>query len=133
MIVGVPKEIKTEEYRVAVTPIGVKEFVRAGHTVVVEKGAGVGAGFSDDAYVAAGAELAPVDDVFARADMIVKVKEPLPGEYGKFKPGQILYTYLHLGAAYARELTEGMLAADIRAHRLRDRRDAQGPSAAAAR
>jgi alanine dehydrogenase len=114
MIVGVPKEIKNEEYRVSVTPNGVKEFVRAGHTVIVEAGAGVGSGFTDDQYKAAGAELAPVDDVFARADMIYKVKEPLPGEYGKFKPGQILYTYLHLAAAYARECTDGMLAADIR-------------------
>jgi alanine dehydrogenase len=114
MIVGVPKEIKNEEYRVAMTPNGVKEFVNAGHTVIVEAGAGIGAGFNDDQYKAAGAELAPVDDVFARADMIYKVKEPLPSEYGKFKPGQILYTYLHLAAAYARELTEGMIAVDIR-------------------
>ena len=66
MIVGVPKEIKNEEYRVAITPNGVKEFVRAGHTVIVEAGAGVGSGFSDEEYKAAGAELAPVDDVFAR-------------------------------------------------------------------
>jgi alanine dehydrogenase len=114
MIVGCPKEIKNEEYRVAMTPNGVKEFVNAGHTVIVEAGAGIGSGFSDDEYKAAGAELAPVDDVFARADMIYKVKEPLPSEYGKFKPGQILYTYLHLAAAYAKELTEGMLKADIR-------------------
>jgi alanine dehydrogenase len=115
MIVGVPKEIKNEEYRVAVTPIGVKMFVRAGHTVVVEKGAGVGSGFDDKAYKAAGAELAPADDVFARADMIYKVKEPLPNEYAKFKKGQILYTYLHLAAAYAKDLTKAMMKADIRA------------------
>jgi alanine dehydrogenase len=114
MIVGVPKEIKNEEYRVAMTPNGAKDFVRAGHTVVVEAGAGVGSGFSDDEYKAAGAELAPVDDVFARADMIYKVKEPIPVEYDKFKPGQILYTYLHMAAAYARQLTDGMLAAKIR-------------------
>ncbi len=115
MIVGVPKEIKNEEYRVGMTPNGVKDFVRAGHTVIVEAGAGVGSGFSDDEYKAAGAELAPVDDVFARADMIYKVKEPIPVEYKKFKPGQILYTYLHMAAAYARELTDAMIAADIRA------------------
>jgi len=115
MIVGVPKEIKNEEYRVAVTPNGVKEFVRAGHTVIVEKGAGVGSGFSDAAYKAAGATLAKVQDVFAQADMIVKVKEPLPVEWPMFKKGQILYTYLHLAAAYAKDLTKGMLAADIRA------------------
>ena len=115
MIVGVPKEIKNEEYRVAMTPNGVKDFVRAGHTVVVEAGAGVGSGFSDDEYKAAGAELAPVADVFARADMIYKVKEPIPVEYDSFKPGQILYTYLHMAAAYARQLTDAMIKADIRA------------------
>jgi len=109
MIVGVPKEIKNEEYRVAVTPNGVKEFVRAGHTVFVEKGAGVGSGFDDAAYKAAGATLAKVAEVFAKSDMIVKVKEPLPGEWPMFKKGQILYTYLHLGAAYAKDLTDGML------------------------
>jgi alanine dehydrogenase len=115
MIVGVPKEIKNEEYRVAMTPNGEKVFVNAGHTVVVEAGAGAGSGFSDDAYKAAGAELAPVDDVFARADMIYKVKEPLAVEWPKFKPGQILYTYLHLAAAYAKELTDGVLATGMRA------------------
>jgi len=115
MIVGVPKEIKNEEYRVSVTPIGVKEFVRAGHTVLVEAGAGVGSGFDDAAYKAAGAQLVPVDEVWAKAEMIYKVKEPLPSEYGKFKPGQILYTYLHLAAAYARECTDAMIKADIRA------------------
>ncbi len=115
MIVGVPKEIKNEEYRVAMTPNGVKDFVHAGHKVIVEAGAGVGSGFSDDEYKAAGAELAPVADVWARAEMIYKVKEPIPSEYAKFKPGQILYTYLHMAAAYARELTDAMIAADIRA------------------
>jgi alanine dehydrogenase len=115
MIVGVPKEIKNEEYRVAVTPIGVKEFVRAGHTVIVEKGAGVGSGFDDAAYKAAGAKMAKVDDVFKQADMIVKVKEPLPVEYPKFKKDQVLYTYLHLAAAYAKGLTKAMMKAGIRA------------------
>jgi alanine dehydrogenase len=115
MIVGVPKEIKNEEYRVSMTPIGVKEFVRTGHTVLVEVGAGVGSGFDDAAYKAAGAQLVPVDEVWAKAEMIYKVKEPLPSEYGKFRPGQILYTYLHLAAAYARECTDAMIKADIRA------------------
>ena len=115
MIVGVPKEIKNEEYRVAVTPVGVKEFVRRGHTVVVERGAGVGSGFDDEAYAAAGAELAGVDEVFGRADMIVKVKEPLESEWPRFRKDQILYTYLHLGASYAKQLTEALLAAGIRA------------------
>jgi len=114
MIVGCPKEIKNEEYRVGMTPNAVKDFVAAGHTVIVEAGAGVGSGFADKEYKAAGATLAPVADVFAKADMIYKVKEPLPEEYGKFKPGQILYTYLHLAAAYAKDLTKGMLKADIR-------------------
>jgi alanine dehydrogenase len=114
MIVGVPREIKDEEYRVAVTPIGVREFVRAGHSVIVEKGAGVGSGFEDVAYGDAGARLAAVDEVFSQADMIVKVKEPLPVEWPKFRRDQILYTYLHLGAAYARELTDALLAIGIR-------------------
>ncbi|MGO8683634.1 MAG: alanine dehydrogenase [Thermoleophilia bacterium] len=113
MIVGVPKEIKNEEYRVAVTPIGVKEFVRAGHQVLIENGAGVGSGFDDAAYAAAGADLAAVDDVWSKADMIVKVKEPLAVEFPKFHDGQILYTYLHLAADKA--LTELLLATGIRA------------------
>ena len=114
MIVGCPKEIKNEEYRVGMTPNGVKDFVAAGHTVIVEAGAGVGSGFSDAEYKAAGAKMVPVDEVFAKADMIYKVKEPLPQEWPMFKPGQILYTYLHLAAAYAKDLTKGMLKADIR-------------------
>jgi len=114
MIVGCPKEIKNEEYRVAMTPNGAKDFVSAGHKVIVEAGAGVGSGFSDKEYKAAGAQLAKVEDVFAMADMIYKVKEPLPGEWPMFRPGQILYTYLHLAAAYAKDLTKGMLKADIR-------------------
>ncbi len=114
MIVGCPKEIKNEEYRIGMTPNGVKDFVTAGHTVFVEAGGGVGSGFSDKEYKAAGATLAPVKDVFAKADMIYKVKEPLPEEWPMFKPGQILYTYLHLAAAYAKDLTKGMLKADIR-------------------
>ncbi len=114
MIVGCPKEIKNEEYRVAMTPNGVKDFVSAGHTVIVEAGAGVGSGFSDKEYKAAGAQLAKVEEVFAKSDMIYKVKEPLPVEWPMFKKGQILYTYLHLAAAYAKDLTKGMLKADIR-------------------
>ena len=114
MIVGCPKEIKNEEYRVGMTPNGVKDFVAAGHTVIVEAGGGVGSGFADKEYKAAGAQLAPVKEVFAKADMIYKVKEPLPQEWPMFKPNQILYTYLHLAAAYAKDLTKGMLKADIR-------------------
>ncbi|MEZ5125203.1 MAG: alanine dehydrogenase [Thermoleophilia bacterium] len=114
MIVGVPKEIKDEEYRVAVTPIGVREYIRAGHSVVVETGAGLGSGFSDDAYLAAGARLSTADDVFAAADLIVKVKEPLPVEWPRLRRGQILYTYLHLGADYAKDLTVALLEAGVK-------------------
>ncbi|MBM4397994.1 MAG: alanine dehydrogenase [Deltaproteobacteria bacterium] len=113
MVVGVPREIKVQEYRVAVTPIGVREFVRTGHSVIVEKGAGVGAGFSDEAYLEAGAHLAAVEEVFAKADMIVKVKEPLKSEWPRFKQDQILYTYLHLAAD--KFLTEKLMETGIRA------------------
>ena len=113
MIVGVPKEIKNEEYRVAVTPIGVRELVRAGHGVLVEKGAGIGSGFADGAYVKAGAKVTPAAEVFAKAEMIVKVKEPLKSEWPKFSDGQILYTYLHMAAD--RKLTEGLLKTGVRA------------------
>ncbi|MEY3017717.1 MAG: hypothetical protein RL336_852 [Pseudomonadota bacterium] len=97
MLVGVPKEIKNHEYRVGLTPASVRELTAAGHRVVVEQSAGEAIGFSDELYVAAGAELAiGPDDIFQRADMIVKVKEPQPAECKKLRPGQILYTYLHL-------------------------------------
>ncbi|MEW6662418.1 MAG: alanine dehydrogenase [Bacillota bacterium] len=97
MLIGVPKEIKSQENRVALVPGGAEVLRQAGHKVIVQAGAGNGSGFSDDAYVAAGAEIvAGPEEVFARADMIVKVKEPLPPEYNLFREGQILFTYLHL-------------------------------------
>ncbi|MCL4079123.1 alanine dehydrogenase [Coriobacteriia bacterium Es71-Z0120] len=97
MIVGVPKEIKNNEYRVGMTPGGVREFVHHGHAVLVERSAGEGSSFTDEAYAAAGAELVDTaQEVFARADMIVKVKEPQPVEIEMLRPGQILFTYLHL-------------------------------------
>lgn len=97
MIVGVPKEIKNNENRVAITPAGVQAMVKAGHQVVIEKNAGVGSGFSDDDYRQAGAEvLQDARAVFQTADMIMKVKEPLPPEYDLFSEGQVLFTYLHL-------------------------------------
>ena len=97
MLVGVPKEIKVHEYRVGLTPSSVRELVHHGHQVVVETNAGAGIGFGDDAYRAVGAEvLASPAEVFAAADMIVKVKEPQEREYGLLRAGQILYTYLHL-------------------------------------
>lgn len=99
MIVGIPKEVKDNEYRVAATPEGVRELTRAGHDVVVEAGAGVGSALPDEKFIAAGAKILPdADAVFAAADLIVKVKEPQPQEYERFKRGQVLFTYLHLAA-----------------------------------
>ena len=97
MIIGVPKEIKAQENRVALTPAGADAFVRAGHSVCVELSAGVGSGFSDEEYVAVGATIIPTaKEVFEKAEMIMKVKEPQPSEYDLFHEGQILFTYLHL-------------------------------------
>jgi len=108
MIIGVPKEIKNNEFRVGMTPGGAREFVAHGHTVLVENSAGDGSSFSDAEYSGAGAELvATAEEVFARADMIVKVKEPQPVEIARLRPGQILYTYLHLAPDY--EQTVGLI------------------------
>jgi alanine dehydrogenase len=97
--VGIPKEVKDNEYRVAATPEGVRELVRAGHRVAVQASAGDGSAIGDDQFAAAGAEILPdADAVFAAADMIVKVKEPQPEEYQRFREGQVLFTYLHLAA-----------------------------------
>lgn len=96
MRIGVPKEIKTLEFRVAMTADGVREAVRAGHSVLVESQAGHGSGISDAEYVAAGATIGIKADIFKNSDLIVKVKEPLESEYGLFRPGQLLFTYLHL-------------------------------------
>jgi alanine dehydrogenase len=99
MRIGIPTEVKNHEYRVAATPEGVREFEAAGHEVVVQAGAGLGSAIADDEYVAAGAVIAPdADTVFAQADLIVKVKEPQPEEYERFREGQVLFTYLHLAA-----------------------------------
>jgi alanine dehydrogenase len=99
MIVGIPKEVKDSEYRVAATPEGVRELVHAGHRVLVESGAGDGSALPDEAFAGAGAEILPdADAVFAAADLIVKVKEPQPQEYERFREGQVLFTYLHLAA-----------------------------------
>jgi alanine dehydrogenase len=99
VIVGIPKEVKDSEYRVAATPEGVRELVHAHHRVVVETTAGEGSALPDAQFTAAGAEIAPdADAVFDVADMIVKVKEPQPQEYGRFREGQLLFTYLHLAA-----------------------------------
>jgi alanine dehydrogenase len=108
VIVGIPKEIKDNEFRVAATPEGVLELVRAGHEVVVERSAGIGSALTDDQFDRAGAKiLDDADAVFAAADMILKVKEPQPQEYERFRPGQVLFTYLHLAAD--RGLTDFLL------------------------
>lgn len=99
MIVGLPREIKPYEHRVGLTPAGVDALVRSGHRVLVEKGAGEGSGFSDADYRQAGAQIVDgAGEVWAGAEMVVKVKEPLPAEYGYFRPGLVLFTYLHLAA-----------------------------------
>src|SRR4051794_8411907 len=99
MFIGVPKEIKNNENRVALTPAGVVSFLNAGHTVLVEKDAGIGSGFTNDDYAKAGAEIIDsAEQVWTKADMIMKVKEPLSSEYKYFRQGLILFTYLHLAA-----------------------------------
>ncbi|MEM1212722.1 MAG: alanine dehydrogenase [Planctomycetota bacterium] len=114
MIIGVPKEVKSHEYRVAVMPVGVELLVKAGHRVLVEAGAGVGSGYRDDEYAAAGAEVvAEAAEVWNAAEMVVKVKEPQPPEWGLMKPGQLLFTYFHFAAS--RELTTACLEAGITA------------------
>jgi alanine dehydrogenase len=108
MKVGVPSEIKTDEYRVALTPAGVRELVDRGHSVVVQTGAGEGSGIADDDYVEQGATILPdADAVFAEAELIVKVKEPQPDEVARLKPHHTLFTYLHL--APDAELTQGLI------------------------
>ncbi len=108
MIIGVPKEIKEQEYRVALLPAAAYQLTKRGHQVLVETDAGAGCGYLDDEYTKAGAEIIPDHaTVFARADLIVKVKEPLAAEYDLLRPGQLLFTYLHLAAN--RPLTEALL------------------------
>jgi alanine dehydrogenase len=108
MKVGVPKEVKNQEYRVGMVPAGVHTFVLHGHEVMIETGAGKGSGIEDAAYVAAGARIVPDSaTVYAQADMVMKVKEPIASEYGLLRQGQILFTYLHL--APAAELTRALI------------------------
>jgi alanine dehydrogenase len=111
MIVGILKEIKTEENRVCMTPAGVEVMQQNGHTVLVEKSAGIGSGFTDDQYVAAGADMiATPAEIFEKADMVMHVKEPLPAEYDLIRKDQIVFTYLHLAAA--EELTNALIKSD---------------------
>ena len=114
MIIGVPKEIKEQERRIALVPSAAEQLTKRGHTVLVEKNGGIGSGYPDEEYKKAGAEIVDLaKDVFARADMIVKVKEPLPGEFPLLRKGQILFTYLHLAASKA--LTDALLKSGVTA------------------
>ncbi|HEY3001586.1 MAG TPA: alanine dehydrogenase [Kribbellaceae bacterium] len=112
MKVGVPKEVKNHEYRVAITPAGVHEFARHGHEVLIERGAGVGSSIADDEYVAAGARIIEsADDVWADAELVLKVKEPVEQEYHRMRREQVLFTYLHLAAS--RDCTAALLKSGI--------------------
>ncbi|HEY8775222.1 MAG TPA: alanine dehydrogenase [Gaiellaceae bacterium] len=113
MKIGVAKEIKTDEYRVALTPAGARELGQRGHDVIVENGAGAGSAFSDAAYEAAGARIAPVDAVWGEADLLLKVKEPIEPEYSRLREGLVLFTYLHIAADEA--LTRALLESGITA------------------
>jgi alanine dehydrogenase len=112
MKVGVPAEVKNNEFRVAITPAGVHELARAGHEVFVEAGAGAGSSLPDAEFAAAGATILPAaDEVWAEGDLLLKVKEPVPEEYQRMRPGQVLFTYLHLAAS--RECTDALLSASV--------------------
>lgn len=125
MRVGVPKEIKVEEYRVGLTPASVREYVAHGHEVVVQRGAGDGIGAGDDAYTQAGARIADTaEEVFSVAEMIVKVKEPQPSEWIRLREGQILFTYLHLAPDVPQ--TAGLIASGCTAVAYETVTDAHG-------
>ena len=114
MIIGVPKEIKEQEYRVALLPSGAYQLIKRGHEVVVERGAGLGSGYPDSEYEQAGAKLVDThEEVFQRAALVVKVKEPLPGEFKLLRRDQILFTYLHLAAT--RALTDALMNSGVTA------------------
>jgi alanine dehydrogenase len=125
VIVGIPREIKHDEYRVGILPVGVEELRRAGHHVLVERGAGLGSGLPDSAYEEHGAELVDSpQEIYARAELVLKVKEPLPQEWPWLRRGQIVFTYFHFAAD--RALTEAMLQRGITAVAYETLRDAQG-------
>jgi alanine dehydrogenase len=125
MLVGVPKEIKTDEYRVAMIPVGVEELTRCGHKVVIQSGAGLGSGIPDDQYAMHGAEIvASADEVWRRVDLVVKVKEPLPGEWRLLRPGQTVFTYFHFAAD--EKLTRAVLESGIVAVAYETIRDSKG-------
>jgi alanine dehydrogenase len=114
MKIGVPREVKNQEYRVGITPVGVSELVSAGHDVLIEQGAGRGSAISDEDYVAQGARIVPsADEVWAASDIVMKVKEPIAEEYHRLREGLVLFTYLHLAAD--QRLTEELLARKVTA------------------
>jgi alanine dehydrogenase len=113
MRIGVAKEIKPDEYRVALTPAGARELAQRGHEVFVEQGAGLGSAFSDDAYRRSGATIAGVEDVWGSAELLLKVKEPIEPEYGRLREGLVLFTYLHLAAD--EPLTRALVDSGVRA------------------
>src|SRR5258707_849459 len=110
MRIGVAREIKSDEYRVALTPAGALELINNGHEVAVETGAGLGSSFPDEAYERVGVQITSVDDVWERSDLVLKVKEPIAAEYARLREGQILFTYLHIAAdePLTREMIAGM-------------------------
>jgi alanine dehydrogenase len=125
MIVGVPKEIKTDEYRVAMIPVGVEELTRSGHKVLIQAGAGQGSGISDDEYTSNGAEIvAGSDAIWKRADLVVKVKEPLPDEWPLMRAGQTVFTYFHFAAD--EPLTRAVMKSGITAIAYETIKDSRG-------
>src|SRR6188474_150032 len=125
MLIGVPREIKRDEYRVAMLPVGVEELTRAGHRVLVQAGAGHGSGLEDDNYAAHGATIvATAAEIWSQADLIVKVKEPLAHEWPLMRAGQIVFTYFHFAAS--EELTRAVMASGITAIAYETIRDAKG-------
>jgi len=112
MKIGIPRELKNHEYRVAITPAGVHELTRGGHEVVIESGAGVGSSFSDEDFKLAGAQiLSTAEGVWESAELLLKVKEPIAEEYSRLRKDQVLFTYLHLAAS--KECTDALLSAKI--------------------
>ena len=125
MIVGVPKEIKQDEYRVAMTPAGADELTRAGHRVLIQTGAGAGSGITDEQYIATGAEIVPAEaDIWQRSELVVKVKEPLADEWPRMRAGQTVFTYFHFAADEA--LTRAVMASGITAVAYETIKDAKG-------
>lgn len=125
MIVGVPREVKSDEYRVALIPVGAEELKRAGHRVLVQAGAGQGSGIPDDRYEASGAEIVPdAETIWAQADLVVKVKEPLPDEWPRMRAGQTVFTYFHFAAD--ERLTRAVMTSGITAVAYETIKDARG-------